>query len=90
MIVLKPGSDLRDYFVYLRYRADVLKCCGVVDNLRIIEYDNRNLRAVCVKCLRKHRLLFAETGHVGALPDGSTVKRDYRMSAEPGSIGTKR
>jgi hypothetical protein len=66
-IVLPPsGPDLREKFAYLRLRADVLKCCGVVDNLRIVEYGNRNLRAVCIKCLRKHRLITCEPGDLRA------------------------
>lgn len=66
MIVLKAdGPDLRERFACLRLRADVLKCCGIVDNLRIIEYDNKNLRAVCIKCYRKHRIVTAEPGRFG-------------------------
>lgn len=66
-LVLPPsGPDLREHFAYLRHRGDVLKCCGIVDNLRIFEHSNRTLRAVCIKCLRRHRLMFAETGLIGA------------------------
>lgn len=88
MIVLPPiGPDLRERFAYLRLRADVLRCCGIVDNLRIVEYDNRNMRAVCVKCYRKHRIVTAEPGHFGAeRREQRSVRRDYRMRAEPGAM----
>lgn len=63
MIVLPPhGRDLREFFAYLRERADVLACCGVVDNLKIIEHSNKTVRAICIKCYRKHRLMVAEAG----------------------------
>lgn len=65
--ILQPGdSDPREHFAYLRLRADVLKCCGIVDNLQIIEYSNKTIRAVCTKCHRRHLKIVAEPGKVGA------------------------
>lgn len=55
-----PRQDVRDHFWFLRDRADVLKCCGNVDNLVITEFPNKTMLGQCKKCGRKHRKMMAE------------------------------
>jgi len=64
IVIVKPaGTDLRDQFWFLRHRADVLKCCGNVDNLLIEVFPNKSALAICKKCGRKHRKMLAEPGN---------------------------
>jgi len=63
--IKKPaGTDLRDHFWFLRHRADVLKCCGNVDNLHITEPTHGSMLAICKVCGRKHRKMIAEPGRI--------------------------
>ena len=67
LLIKKPaGTDLRDHFWFLRHRADVLACCGNVDNLEIVDHGNRSMTATCKKCGRVHRKMTAEPGVIFA------------------------
>jgi len=66
-VIKTDEVDQRDAFWFLRHRADVLKCCGIVDNLHITELPNKTHVAVCVKCGRKHYKMAAESGKIGAI-----------------------
>ena len=73
LVIKRPaGTDLRDHFWFLRHRADVLKCCGNVDNLLITEFPNRSMLAICKVCWRKHRKVLAEPGKFLASPAGQS------------------
>lgn len=63
--IVKPaGTDARDHFWFLRQRADVLKCCGNVDNLNIVDNGNKTMTAICTKCGRRHHKMIAESGKI--------------------------
>ena len=69
LVIKKPaGTDPRDHFWFLRHRADVLKCCGNVDNLFIQDHGNKTYTGTCTKCGRVHRKMVAEPGVIFAKP----------------------
>lgn len=51
-------------FEYLKSRADVLKCCGNVDNLGVTSPQADVLLATCAKCGRRHRKMKVDPGSV--------------------------
>lgn len=57
--------NAKDYFWFLRLRADVLKCCGNPDNLDVVMFPNSSMKATCKKCGRAHRTMIAEPGIFG-------------------------
>lgn len=68
MILIKTEKvDKRDLYWFLRHRADVLKCCGNVDNLQIEVFPNKTMRATCIKCGRRHWKMVAEPGGSDAI-----------------------
>ena len=62
---IRAARNPKDYFWFLRLRADVLKCCGNPDNLVVVASGNGNMLATCTKCNRKHRYMHSEPGIYG-------------------------